>query len=102
LLVIAENYSQISSPNDDLRFGNMKPSLCINVLFIPSSSMLDAFDRVVKPLVPFFHLCPVIDGCLDDMGKYWFHIFSLLFENMPEHWKIILDAVIAASCQLIS
>jgi hypothetical protein len=36
------------------------------------------------------------------MGKCWFHIFSLLFENAPEHWKIILDAVIGWSLLLTS
>jgi hypothetical protein len=68
--------------------------------FTPSSSMLDAFDRVVETLVPFFLLCPVLDGCLDDMGKCWLHVFSLLFENALEHWKIILDAVIGWSLLL--
>jgi hypothetical protein len=67
--------------------------------FTPSSSMLDAFDRVVEALAPFFLLCPVLDGCLDDMGKCWLHVFSLLF---LAHLKIILDAVIGWSLLLTS
>jgi hypothetical protein len=68
-------------PDDDLPFGNTKPALLINVLLRPVA-MLDAFDCDVEALVTFFHLCPVIDSCLDHiMGKCWFHIFSLLFEK---------------------
>jgi hypothetical protein len=89
-------------PNDDLPFGNTKPALLINVLLLPVA-MLDAFDRDVEALVVlFFHFCPVLDDCLDAMGKCWFHIFSLLFENARVHWKIILDSVIGWSLLLTS
>jgi hypothetical protein len=53
----------------------------------------------VEALAPFFLLCPVLDGCLDDMGKCWLHVFSLLF---LAHLKIILDAVIGWSLLLTS
>jgi hypothetical protein len=39
-----------------------KPITPHQCAFTPSSSMLVAFDRDVEALVPFFHLCPVLDG----------------------------------------
>jgi hypothetical protein len=56
--------------------------------------MLDAFDCDVEALVLFFHLCPVLDDGLDNMGN--------LFENVHVHWKIILDSIIGWSLLLTS
>ena len=100
-LSLLKTTHRVSSPNDDLPFGHMKPALLIKVLVLPVA-MLDVFDRDVEALVSVFCLFPVLDDRLNDMGKCWFHIFSLLFENAPVHWKIILDSVIGWSLLLTS
>jgi hypothetical protein len=90
----ARSLFRVPSNDDDLLFGNTKQALLINV-FLLLVAMLDAFDRNVEALVLFFHLCPVLDNYLDDIGKCWFHILSVLFEYFAHmHWKIILDSAI--------
>jgi hypothetical protein len=68
-LSLLKTTHRVSLPNDDLPFGNTKPALLINVLLLPVA-MVDAFDCDVEALVLFFHLCPVLDNGLDDMGIY--------------------------------